>query len=161
MSVGTADLQKAIVTAWNASTLNDSFAALGGIAPILNDQEVTPGQAYPYCVLPQSSLNINTRMSSTVVNTNRYIQDIEQSFIIHTSIVDGDSRTAKEIAAFLVEEVMKVFGGHPTVASTPLTLDNGNHLITQYQRELPVRTGDDQYQWNIDYNFRIDIPVMS
>jgi len=161
MSVGTADLQKAIVTVWNASSLNGVFVALGGVVPVLRDQEMVQGQAYPYCVLPQALVNTNTRMSSTVDNANRHVRDITQSFNIHASVVDGDDRTAKEIAAYLVEEVMKVFGGHPTEVSTPLVLDNGNHLITQYQREVPVRTGDDQYQWNIEYNFRIDVPVMA
>ncbi len=159
MSVGTADLQKAIVTAWNASGLNPLFEALGGESPILQDQEAIPTQAYPYCVLNQPTVNTNMRMSNTT--GSRHIRDILQSFSVFAKVVTNDSRTPKELAAYLADEIMKIFGGHPTVAPTGLTLDNGKHVITQYEDELGIRLGDDQYQWNIDYLFQVDVPVMA
>ena len=156
MSVGTADLQQAIVTVWNASNLNTLFEALGGQTPILQDQEVIPTQSYPYCVLNQPDLDTETRMSGS-----RHVRNVSQSFSIYAKETTGDSRTPKEIAAYLVEEVMKAFGGHPTETAPDLTLDNGNHLITQYQNDVAIRLGDDQYQWNIDYVFKLDVPVMA
>ena len=160
MSVGTADLQKAVVTAWNASSLNALFIALGGQAPILQDQEAIPTQPYPYCVLNQPDLDTEAKMSSPV-SSSRHIRNVIQSFSIYAKEVTGDSRTPKEIASYLAEEVMKVFGGHPTETTPDLTLDNGNHLITQYQNDVAIRLGDDQYQWNIDYIFKLDVPVMA
>ena len=156
--IWTADLQAAIVTAWNASTLNDTFIALWAEGVVLRDVESKPGQDLPYCVLdPLAGGNIvTTRMSG-----RREIRVIAVDFSISVGEVDGDSRTAKEIAAFLVEEIMKVFGGHPTVAATAtITLSNGNHLQTQYQNDFPERTGNDQiYQWTILYFIKVDVPV--
>ena len=97
MSIGTADLQKAIITVWNASGLNALFEALGGESPILQDQEAIPSQAYPYCVLNQPTISTDTRMSDD--SGNRHIRDVSQSFSVFTSIVSGDSRTPKELAA--------------------------------------------------------------
>ena len=73
---------------------------------------------------------------------------------------EDDARTAKEIAAYLAEEIMKVFGGHPTVVPTGMVaLDYGNHLITQYVSDDGVRTGDEEYSWLVSYLFRLDVYV--
>lgn len=166
MSVSTADLLKALNTAWDASSLDATFKALWGAEfvatdyEVLHDSEATPGQPFPYCVLESSAPGTVARMSGGI-DALREIRDIPLIFNIHASTVTGDSRTAKEIAATLAEEVMKVFGGHPTQApSGVITLDNGNHLITEYQNDYGIRTGDEEYQWRIDYLFRLDVPVM-
>jgi len=53
-----------------------------------------------------------------------------------------------------------VFGGHPTVAATgAIILTNGKHLITQYQNDFGIRIDDNEYQWVVEYLFRIDVPV--
>jgi len=90
-----------------------------------------------------------------------HIKSISQGFKIYAKVVSGDSRTAKEIAAYLAEEVMKVFGGHPTEAPTAsVTLDNGSHLITQYENDFPIQLGYEEYEWDIMYKFVLDVPVM-
>ncbi len=164
MSVASADIHKAVNTVWDASTLDASFKALWDADvdttefPVLHDQEATPEQPFPYCVYEISSSSTTDRMSG-VGSTIREIRDVSWVFHIHAREVDGDGRTAKEIAAELAEEVMKVFGGHPTVAATDLSLDNGGFLISTYQNDMGIKTGEDEYQWNVIYIFKVDVPV--
>ena len=104
--------------------------------------------------------DVTTRMSFGGANRIREIRDVSVVFRIHARTVDGDSRTGKEIAADLAESITEVFGGHPTTNPTgTITLDNGNHLITDLLRDYGVRTGDDEWQWTLDYRFRLDVPV--
>jgi hypothetical protein len=157
--IGSADLMNAVSAAWTASGLDALFVALGGAQPVLNDQEARPGQAFPYCVLDQLSGPVKTRMSGAGA-AKRAIRDVGMRFNVHAKTVAGDGRKASAIAAYLAEEVMKVFGGHPTTAtSAAITLDNGHHLITQYQDDFGIRTGDDEHQWVVVYNHRVDVPV--
>ena len=167
MSVASASVHKAVNTVWDASTLNASFLALRDASvvdadfPVLNDQEATPAQPFPYCVYEQSSSSTTDRMSGAG-STIREIRDVSWNFHIHAREVDGDARTAKEIAADLAEEVMKVFGGHPTVAATDLSpsLDNSGFLISEYQTDFGVRSGeDDEYRWDVQYILKVDVPL--
>jgi hypothetical protein len=166
MSIASADLHRAISKAWNRGGLDDVFQALWGSGATasefssLCDRQAAAGNPFPYCVFEQlPGVTIN-RMSGGV-SALREIRDVLWSFRIHTRDISGDDRAAKEIAADLAEEVMKVFGGHPTVAAShpALYMDHGKHLITQYQNDYGVRTGDDEYQWIVEYLFRLDVPV--
>jgi len=162
MTVATADLHKAINTAWDASGLNALFQAYWTAAEmarfvVLNDQEAAAGQPYPYCVVGQSS-SVNISRMSGGVNTLRVVRDVTLRFDIYAGQETG--KTAKEVAAELGEELIKVFGGHPTVAATgAIILTNGKHLITQYQNDFGIRIDDNEYQWVVEYLFRIDVPV--
>lgn len=159
MSILTASLQKGLVAAWNASTLNSKFTALGGSTPVLFDTEGEPGRGYPYCILREASPSIVGRMSSNADSGKRLVIEISQTLDVFAGIVTGDSRTAKQIAAYLAEEVMKVFGGHPSVArSAVISLDYGNHLNTQYTGDFGIPLSADEHQWRIDYNFLVDVP---
>jgi len=164
MSVAGASVSKALVAAWDDAGLDAKFKALwaGEVSAdefiVLHDQEASPQQPWPYCVLEQISASTTSRMSGGVSHL-REIRDVDIRFHVHASEVSGDSRTAKEIAAYLCEEIMKVFGGHPTEAPSALTLDHGKFLIAQYQSDYGVRTGDETYEWLVHYIFRIDVPV--
>ncbi len=165
MTVASVDLCKAINTAWDASILDASFKANWDDPTetefyVLNDQEAPAEQPWPYVVMDQPSQNTVERQSGGGGVIKREIRDVIVQFNIHVEIDAGDTESAKETASDLAEEIMKVFGGHPTTSPTgTITLDNGNHLITQYQTDFGVMTGDDEYQWAIQYLFRIDIPV--
>jgi hypothetical protein len=158
MVVATADLDTAIVAAWNASSLDTTFAALGGTSPLLWDEEAPAGQAFPYCVMETVDVSREARMSSLV--GTREVRRVNKKFSVLAKEVSGDSRTAKEIAAYLVEEVMKVYGGHPTQVPTGVvTLSNGNHITTFYDTDMGIRIEDTIYQWDISYLFIVDVPV--
>lgn len=164
MSIASADLMKSLNSVWDASGLDALFEALWS-APspdhdVFNDQQAGGGQPFPYMVMDQAVPATVDRMSRSR-DSNWEIRDTEVRFNVHARDIASDSRTAKQVAAYLVEEIAKVFGGHPTVAATgSFALDNGEHLITQYVSDFGIRTGSDEYQWVITYLFRLDIPVM-
>ena len=162
MAVGSADLWKSINAAWDASSLDTLFRAVSsGSHVVLHDQQASPGQAHPYCVVSQMSQNTVNRMSGGV-DSLREVRDTQVQFNIYAEEVSGDSRSAKQIAAYLAEEVMKVFGGHPTTAPTgSMILDNGNVLINEYQTDYGVRIDDDEFLWVVTYTIRADVPVMA
>ena len=165
MSSGQADLHTAINTVWDASGLDAIFQALHNSDvtssdwEILHDTQAAAGQPFPYCVYQLFTGSLTTQMSSMNVGFVRHIHDIVGEFRIHAKKTSGDSRDAKQLAAYLMDEVKKIFGGHPTVSPSNLVLANGNFLTTQYQSDLGVRTGESEYQWNITYRFRLDVPV--
>lgn len=160
MAVGTADLHRAIFTAWNDSGLTDIFVGMGGVAPVFRDSWAAPGQTKPYCVMmPMSSGTLPVGRSNG--GGRRHIRDIPIEFVISAGEVDGDDRSAKEIAAYLGEQVMALFGGHPTQEGVTLKLANGKHLITQYQSDWGMRDEEDGvYTWHLSYIFKVDVPVV-
>lgn len=164
MSVATTDIYKALNAAWDASGLDAKFTALwSGVVPgeyeVLCDQEASPRQPFPYCVVDQITGMTVARMSADG-NGKREVRDLTLRLNVHAQDVSGDSRSSKGIAAYLAEEVMKVFGGHSTVSPTAtLALDNGQVLIVQYANDYMVRTDDDKTQATVEYVLRVDVPV--
>ena len=160
---GSLDLIKGITTIWVSNGIDWQFKQWWPVAdrtryPSLNDKEGTPGQPFPYCVLEFSGPGrITERMSGANLN-NQYIHDVPISFNIHMD-QGTHSKTPKEIIALLVDELLKNFGGHPSIAAPELELDNGCHLITQYITDFGERTSDVTWMWTVLYLFRIDIPV--
>ena len=160
MSIGSADIQKAIVAAWSAASLDDLFTDLGGDTPTLNYDEASPGHEQPYCVWNLAAPDTEVRMSGTSSTSKQEIRNAALKFDIHTKPVTGDARGASQIAAYLVAEIMKVFGGHPTENPTAGTdLDNGGILDYSYMRDYCIRTGNNNYQWTLEYEVLVDVPV--
>lgn len=166
MSINTADIQKAVVAAWSSSSLDAVFRALWDNPTstdyiTLSDQEASPGQAFPYCVINQMSPTTIVKMSGGA-DKLREVRDIPVTFNVYARPVTSDSRSIKEIAAYLAEEIMKAFGGHPTVAPQAiLTLDNGSMLPAKYQTDYGIRIDDNEYQWVVSYLLQSDVPVMT
>lgn len=164
MTVLSADLHQGINTVWDTQgidwtfkklweeNLRDSFASL-------NDQEAPPGQPFPYCIFEQSPGITATRMTGHDKNERHEIRDIPWSFRIHAKQIEGLSKTSKLIAADLAASVIGLFGGHPTIVPKKISLDNGDVLLTQYQTDFGILTGDKEYSWDILYIIRIDYPV--
>ena len=165
MSVGTADLFTAIAASWEACGLNLLFSWMWPsdvnhadfIA--LNDQEASPHQPFPYCVMEVVGPRVSARMSAGA-GSKREFRNYDVTFNIHTMVREGDARSPKQIAAHLAEEVMKVFGGHPTVQATgSVDLAHGGHLISQLASEYSMLTEQYHYLWVLKYLVRVDVPV--
>jgi len=159
VAVGTLDFCKAINRAWDASSLNATFRAEWSDPSedayfVLNDQIAPDGQPWPYVVMDEPTYNVVQRHSSTKIGKKREIRDIEVVFHVHTK--EGN---VKEKAGGLAGAIMEVFGGHSGGVPVDLTLDHGNHLVTQLQNEYGVWTEGETYQWTIMYLFRIDVPI--
>jgi len=171
MSVGSADLWSAIYTAWQASGLDSLFRARWSTAGksnidylTLNDGDDGPQPPLPYCVAELSSSSTKTRMSwvgSRIngVNTfpSREFREAMLTLSVHTGPYGGSS--AKATAAYLVEEVMKVFGGHPSVSAGALSLSNGSMLLCQFQSDSLEREPQNRYQGMLIYRLLADVPV--
>ena len=161
---GTADIHKAVATLWESSGLATTFQSYWSTADrslhvSLNDGEASPKCPAPYCVFSGRKPNIASRMSPTTDSTaNRQIHDHPWTFDIHAK--QTSLKSAKEMASDMAAEVLKVFGGHPTEEPTDLTLDNGWVLNCQYQGDWGEREGDTNHKWTVEYNIRVDVPVM-
>ena len=164
MAVGIADIHKAVQTRWTADGLDATFRALWPVGtdatqfPVLHDTEATPDNPRPYCVFTIEASNTRHRMSHDKAN----IREVRQAllvFEVYAGVVDGDARSAKQIAAYLGEEVMKKFGGHPDPAEVPepLVLDNGNFLQSQFQGDQIIRDGDDDFHYRLPYVLLVDV----
>ena len=173
MGVGTADFSTAMSTLWTASGLDGKFNALwdGEAAsrrvaladlksefPTLHDGEATPKQPFPYCVMGVVKPRVLARMTGGE-GSKRQINEFLVTLTVQASRRTGDARSAKQIAAYLAEEIMKVLGGHPTVVPTDLTLENGGHLLAQLTGEWPERTEQYNYRWILNYRFLLDVPA--
>lgn len=159
--IGTADLHTAIEQAWNESGLNTLFRALCSETGkedylVLNGQVGTPKPLFPYCVMETGTPTVRTRMSGNGAAKKEF-RDTTVTFHVHAK--KADSRSAKQTAAYLVEEVMKVFGGHPSVGSNAITLSNGSVLSSQYQNDFPVQEELYECKWVVAYRFLVDVPV--
>ena len=161
--INSADLHGGIQALWTSSLLDAKFTAfwavgdIGGF-PILHDAEATPGNPFPYCVFNVLPATTTARMTGHDASEKHEIRDTPIQFLIYTE--NGSVLTAKRIAADLAEEVIKIFGGHPIVAPTDMTLDFGAVLINQYQNDFGLRTGDNEHLWTINYLARLDVPMM-
>ena len=164
MSVTTADLQTALWAAWTAGELPAKFTVLWDVADVtgfttLHDQEASPGQPFPYCVLDQLRPATLDRMTGAAGYLQE-VRDVTLLLHIYADEVTGDSRSAKQIAAYLAEEVMKVFGGHPITAATQtLTLTSGGTLLVLYQNDFGIRLDADKWEWQLEYLLKVDVPV--
>jgi hypothetical protein len=163
VSIGNLDFEQAVNALWDGSDLSATFMVLWPSTAVsedfnaLVDQEASPKQPFPYCVYEVAAPNDVVRMFGGTGFIKK-IKDTGLTFNIHAKIVDGDRRSAKEIAGTLAEEIKKVFGGHPTVAPQKLSLVHGGHLLTQFVNDYGVRTGDEEYQWVVAYTIKTDIP---
>jgi hypothetical protein len=163
---GNVDLHKAIVSVWDSQNLDSNFTTYWdsgetSLSLVLHDGTATPGQPMPYCVLEIGPSFTMVRMSSGAETINE-VRDVPVRFIVHmrqkTSVT---SKSPKQVVSELVNEIMKVFGGHPTVKPQSLNLDNGCHLVTTYENDYGVRTGEDEYSWLLAYRVKVDVPVQA
>ena len=159
---GSADVHKAVATLWESSGLNTLFqsywaAADRSLYVSLNEGEAAPKTPWPFCVYEASANVVKTRMSGDGDHSKQHVNDQPWRFWVHAA--QTTLKSAKEMAADMAEEIMKVFGGHPIQQPSGLTLDNGQVLIVQYQSDYAERESDMVHKWTIEYNIRTDVPV--
>jgi len=166
---GNADLEKAIVTAWNASSLNTLFKQFWDSSRdstqfrVLCGERASPKQPWPYCVMdyPEGATFIVARMRGAGNSKMQEIRDVRFRFSIHAkqTTYDGTLWPAKKLANHLANELMKVYGGHPTDSPATLTLDNGEVLTVMYDNDYGFVEGNNEYERIIEYVYRLDVPV--
>lgn len=161
--IGSLDIHRALVELWDAQNLDVHFKTYwttdqkSRFFP-LQDEEAAAGCPFPYCVFRTDLQSTESRSgSSDGTSTLREYRRIPLSFTIHEK--DRGLVPAKNGAATLAEEIMKVFGGHPTVSPGDLSLTHGGVLLCQYVSDYGNRTSESEHQWNVDYTLLSDIPV--
>lgn len=162
MSIGTADLLKAVKALWEAAGLDAEFQAFWPAGTtgevVLEDEQAKPGRAWPYCVLEVPEPRVTSRMSGDAAR-NWALRDYVLRFTVHADKSTADSRSAKEVAAHLAERVMAAFGGHPTELPRELELDNGGVPLVQHTSDYFVRDENYRVRWVITYRVQADVPV--
>jgi hypothetical protein len=161
--IASAELHTCIHKAWEDSSLNASFQALwpSTVNPllwsILLDDEGAPGQPWPYCIVEIENLSVNERMTGKD-DTKREIRSSQVVFNIYAEA--NTTKSAKQNAYDLAEEIQKVYGGHYRYPpSADLTFTTGNLLLLQYDSDHGINQEQDKYQCVLTYNVLIDFPV--
>lgn len=157
------DLHQGIVTLWDDNGLNDLFKAYWSSSvtnefPVLHDQEASAAQPFPYCVFVQNEGSTLCRMTNRGNDGRFENRNIPFEFHIHTRSPSG-TKSAKQVAMELADEVMKIFGGHPTEKPKIPDLQYGNVIQSQYQSDNGMRDGAHEWMWIIRYVFLVDVPV--
>lgn len=157
----TSDLHTAIVAVWNDG-LDTTFktyweAADKTVYLTLNEGEATPGTPAPYCVFEQIRDSTVTRMSG-ISDTDHSLKQMlrETGFYFRIHAVSTSDLSAKAVAAALLDAVLQSYGGHPTVEPKRELLCAGGVLNMQYRDDYPMRMGDNEYQWTIEYAVTVD-----
>lgn len=160
-------LTQALIDCWNQASVDSRFtdfwpsAKNSALYSVLSDTEASPGQPFPYVVFEQGTTLVETRTSSNTTSKFNRIQRTSVTFTVHTNASTSlGGKSAKERAADLAEVVMYVYGDTPTVDQRILDFEVGAHILTQYQNDFPVRTGDEEFSWVVNYDFVYNIPVV-
>lgn len=164
MSVLNADFNEALVIAWNASTLNAIFKSHWSSANqsefvVLHDKEAAPAQPFPYTIFEIGTPTTVNRMSSGDKEHRRETRLIPVTFKVYSREIPSSGKSAKVLAKDLMEEVIKIFGGHPDTPPTSLTLTHGKVLQSTYKDDFSARLDDQIFQWDVNYEFLVDVPV--
>ncbi len=126
----------------------------------LHDLEAPAGAKLPYCVYSIEASSVDSRSSDGSNQPRQMIvHNLPLILNLHTGPIEGSSKTAKQHAVELMDQVLAVIGGHPTTIPQTWTLDNGCVLNSQFLRDHGIRTGDDEYQWVVEYNIVVDAPM--
>lgn len=165
MSIGIAELHEGMVSAWNDSTLNDSFRQYWSSVdvsryPVLQEEGgLAPQTPFPHASFEQGDDFVLTRMTKT----NNSIWALHQTlwtFKIQAKELASGNKTAKELSHDLMQLVLMVFGGHPTQAPTAqICLDNGSLVTLQTPTFRSFRNTVDVHVWQIMYPAIFELPV--
>lgn len=168
MAAGSADLHKGIYNLWIGSGLEAQFKSFwldptGEGYTAFNETEASPEQPWPYCIFTQyPGIPISRASGISGSGVNRHEErDVLIDFEILAKNLTTTDFSSKELAAYLMEEIMKVFGGHPTVAAQAICLDHGGVIKVQYITDEAERKDDEVYMWFVRYIVTIDAPVKS
>tara|TARA_R100000005_G_C4913225_1_gene149933 strand:+ start:234 stop:725 length:492 start_codon:yes stop_codon:yes gene_type:complete len=147
-------LHKAIAQAWVDGELDDAFSQYGGKSPYFFDTVANPEHPFPFCTVNIEQSTVITRMSGHDIYEHHATVDVPIRFEIWAEQVG--SKSAKEVAYLLNEEVSKVFGGHTTETELELNIDGGQHICTMHTFSQGSRMDQRVYMWAIEYTVRVD-----
>lgn len=157
------DIHRAVTKLWDDQGLDGFFKERWSVTDasnhiVLLDSEASPGQPFPYCVFDAGRPAVQDRSSAANQSINlRETREIAFNFNVHAK--QHGITPAKILAAELIEKIIEVFGGHPTKKAKTLCLTHGGVLLCQYQTDFGIKTGDQEWQWVVEYMILYDVPV--
>lgn len=164
MSTGVADIHVAINALWEGSGLESLCKSywtgetdkIASDFQALQDGDQTPLPPFPFCTYDLTKPRTVARMTHGA-SEKREVRDAVLTF--HVWAKQTATKSAMGMATLIVEEITKVFGGHPTVACQPIVLVNGDCLQTTCQGDQYERVEGQRCHGVLDYKLLLDVPV--
>jgi hypothetical protein len=165
MTIGSADLFTAIADVWRDNSLDTAFKAYWPNADrtkylAINDTEAEGGQPYPYCIFSMMAGKEKEKMTGTTADTNRVLRDVPCNFKVFAKDPTTGSLSAKQIAAAMAAEIIRIYGGHPDAVGKleGRALSYGHILSCNFQSEFAEKIDVEVWAWSVNYILRLDIP---
>ena len=154
----TTDLHAAIAALWLSSGLDEKFRQHwtnenSAEHLTLNDAQAGPNTPWPYCVYSIMPNSVVNRMSGDGPTDKHEHRMHFCRFTIHAR--QTTAKSAKEMAAMMAEEVVRVFGGHPS--SSPQSMEGV--IQSTLSTDQGMRTETTSYSWLLDYEFLMESSV--
>ena len=159
---GSWTLHEALVERWEDAGLDDEFRALWPVPAEtrynpLHDTEARPTPPGPYCTYELPEGDIEGHDSGKQGNTENQQIRIPATFQIYAK--STTTRSGKAIARDLAKKVAAAFDPGNIFGALPI-LDDAHHT-TQRQSDFPVREGDTEWKWVLQYDFVLDAEYLS
>ena len=157
------DVARAVAVLWGTSGLDSHFTRYWTTAEIadylvLMDEEAAPTQAWPYCVYESVASTTLRRSSASKPQKNR--QEVnEDTLRFHVFAKDVDEKSAKALCSDLVDEILKVFGGHPDEYQRGLPLQNGSVINQEYNQTILVREDEEIWKATVIYTISYELSL--
>lgn len=164
MTITTLALHKAIMSAWDNSSLDYEFKNYWATADktkylAINENSALPRTPMPYCIYTDQTPSVSSRMSHRVGDTQKRSEFHDHMWEFNIYANDKGGQSAKMIAGDLASKILAVFGGHPTEVPDDLTLDTGAVVNVQYDTDYGERLDDETHKWTIRYMIKTDNPM--
>jgi hypothetical protein len=164
MTVGALELHAAVVALWNNSELDwacKQYWETSKVArwPSLGESMLGPECPFPYATFTIGDFEVISRTTGLAVGIKRAIRSAPLTFTIYAKQLPANARTAKTIAASILDQLLQVFGGHPTVRPQRLECVHSHFLNCQYETDYGMTVEDDVYQHVVSYRLMVDSPI--
>lgn len=181
MASGSGEVRRAIIDRWNESNLDDGYTQWwtqeqidASIALTLDPPPA--GTPFPSCALDFDPGRVVSRMSSDS-DFKREVREYRIAFKVYSlnfspavlealghEVGDPNIPTVAELAQERIEDIIRVYGGHPTESPLPLTIQNGNVLQVRYDSDAIKELYDSENTsigiiWRAEYSIWVDVPV--
>ena len=163
--IGSAAIEKAIVALWSSSgldTLLKSYWVAADRSKFLSlIADMGEGDhPFPYCII-EIAKPFQSAQSSDGNESLRTLWNVPLTLRVHTKKITTGA-AARAVAAILMDEIAKVYGGHPAVKNqiAGTQLDYGHILGSQFLGDFAIREDLENVAWQLQYNLQTDVPAV-
>lgn len=163
MPLRTFDVAQAVTALWTSSGLDQWFTQYWTDDQIedylvLGDEEAAPTQPWPYCVFESLASVTLQRSSAAVFHRNR--QELnEDTLRFHVFAKDIASKSGKLMCSELVEQILKVFGGHPDEIHRDIPMQNAGVVNQQYKQTILLKEAEEIWKATVIYSVSYELSL--